>query len=99
RAAPGTPKGLGEGTHVRRQLVLWHRVGRPGVDVLDNDPVGKRHPVWQVRAVAPGVDGDLDTAPGKRGGQLGDVDVLPAGVDAAEKAGQGVGRRARRAAA
>jgi hypothetical protein len=73
-----------ERVHVREQLVLGELGRRPGVDVVDDHAAGEGHLARAPRVVAPGVDDDLVAAAAERRRQLGDVDVLPAGVDAAE---------------
>ncbi|GAA2416618.1 hypothetical protein GCM10010255_64230 [Streptomyces coeruleofuscus] len=49
------------------------------------DAVAQFHPAGQVGRVTAGVDGDAVAAVGERPGEAGDVDVLAAGVDPAER--------------
>jgi hypothetical protein len=74
----------GEAAHVGQQLVLRHRCGRPGGDVHDVDPLAERHQFGQLGMVAAGVDPHLVAVGGECRGQLGDVCVLAAGVDATQ---------------
>jgi hypothetical protein len=82
---PAAEERAGEVVHVGEQGVLGQRARRPGVDVLDSHPVTHRHPVGEGGVVPPGVDRHLEAAAleGEREG--GDVDVLAAGVDGAER--------------
>jgi hypothetical protein len=73
-----------EGVHVRQQLVLGVRLGGAGLDVVDLGAAGERHAPRRGGVVAPGVDDDADAARAEALGQGGHVDVLAAGVLAAE---------------
>ena len=70
--------------------------GGPGRHVLDDVAVGARRPGGHARGVPAGVDRDLVARGGQPAGQGGDVHVLAAGVDAAQR--RQAGWRARRPA-
>jgi hypothetical protein len=80
----------GERRHVLEQVVLGDRPGRSGRHVLHVVPAGRRDPVGEPLAVAPGEHRDDVARRGQLAGEGVDVDVLPSGVDAAhgtERAG------------
>ena len=56
----------------------------PGVDVVHHDARAQVDALGQVGVVTARVHDDLGAAARERGRERGDVDVLPAGVDAAE---------------
>ncbi len=76
--------------HVREEFVLGDGAGRPCRHVLDDRAAGQRRPVGQVGGVPARVDRDVVAAGRQLLGETGHVDVLSAGVDAAE-CGEGAG--------
>ncbi len=84
-AAPGLHELGRERLHVDEQVVLGDRPRRPGVDVVDDDARRHLDALGQRRVVAARVDDNLGPAPGERLGERGDVDVLSARVDPAER--------------
>jgi hypothetical protein len=80
--APGQPGP--ELRHERRQRVLANGAGGPGRHVDDLDAGMELHDVGQAGRVAPGEDLDAVPAVREGRGEGGDVDVLAAGVLAAE---------------
>ncbi len=83
--APAAGQVAAELAHVRQERVLGERLGRPGGHVVHLDAVAQLHPAGQVGGVAAGVDGDAVAAVGEGAGEAGDVDVLSARVDPAER--------------
>jgi hypothetical protein len=83
-ALPRGAEAGGELRHQRPELVLRHARGRAGVDVLDHGAVRERDAVRQRSVVPPRVDDHVEAAPRERGGERRHVDVLAAGVGAAE---------------
>jgi hypothetical protein len=86
--APSTAAALqylgGELPHEGQQLLLGHRLGRSGIDVDDPDAVGPGGDVGQQTAVPPGEDVHPVAEDRKLPGQVRDVLVLAARVDASE---------------
>jgi hypothetical protein len=82
---PGLDQPIGELRHVRQELVLRHRLRRPGVDVVDDDARRHLQALGQVGVVAARVHDDLRATPRDGLRQRRDVDVLPARVDAAQR--------------
>jgi hypothetical protein len=73
-----------ERRHVRQKLVFLDLSLRPRNDVLDLDTRAEADPAWQVRPVGSGVNHNGVSPPGQSPSQFPDVDVLSAGVNAAD---------------
>ena len=71
--------------HVRVDRVLGNRSRRARVDVLDDDARTHHDALRQRGIVAPRVDGDRVAEHGERARERGDVHVLAARVDAAQR--------------
>ena len=77
------PELLGEFGHVSPQLILGQRARGSGGHVHDVIAGARRDPLVQVR-LSRGVDDHIVTLSNQSGGQLGDVHVLTARINAAD---------------
>jgi hypothetical protein len=77
--------------HQGREVFLGQFAGRASRHVSDLRARGEGGPGGLACGGAPGVDGDLVPPGGLGGGQRADVDVLPAGVGAANVDGERAG--------
>ncbi len=84
-SAPRARESGGERSDVRIDRILGDRAARAGIDVLDDQAGGHLHPHGHLRIVAPRVHDDVVAELRGLAGERGDVDVLPARVDAAER--------------
>ena len=78
------PELLGEFGHVCPQVILGQRDWRSGGHVDDVIAGARRDARPEVRAVQTGVDNHVVTLSNQSGGQLGDVHVLTARINAAD---------------
>jgi hypothetical protein len=75
---------VGERAHVLEEIILRDRLGGTGIDVIDDHTIAKRDAPRQRWIVSSCVHDYVTTELGQMCGEGGNVNVLPAGVRAAQ---------------